>query len=67
MGSTLVLVAAVCRGEHTPLTSCYYLLMDSLGIRERGGGRARVTALPETVSEETTQSPGAARRSVARC
>jgi serine/threonine protein kinase len=27
--------AAVCRGEHTPLTSCYYLLMDSLGIRER--------------------------------
>lgn len=27
--------AAVCRGEHTPLTSCYYLLMDSMGIRER--------------------------------
>ena len=50
--------AAVCRGEHTPLTSCYYLLMDSLGIRERPNEPAPVEAEAKAASQTYPQKAG---------
>ena len=56
--------AAVCRGEHTPLTSCYYLLMDSLGIRERPNepaveaeAKAAPAAYPQKAGKENAAPP----------
>ncbi|KAK7236279.1 protein serine/threonine kinase [Aureococcus anophagefferens] len=31
------LIQGITRGEHTPITSCYYLLMDSMGLRTGPG------------------------------
>ena len=48
----------ITRGEHTPITSCYYLLMDSLGIRERPNEAAPVEAEAKAASQTYPQKAG---------
>ena len=52
------LVQGITRGEHTPVTSCYYLLMDSMGLRNGPGPQARtVSAKGDKLANQENEQP----------